>query len=263
MIIALADKIIRKINKIGGKNKEPKARFSNIYEHLYQTYAESASPLTSVGAGDFNLIGQIEKAILELEGLRSDSTLVDFGCGVGRLALQVIPELTFGKYLGLDISTTMLDNAARLVKEKCGNSQCNISWVHQNGYSFNIPDKSVDIICAFSVFTHIEHEDVFRYLVEAKKIMKDDGIFIFSCLPIKLKQSKEIFLGEAALDFETRWSKVRNVVTSIELMDSISSMAGWEVVKWIPADKPSIFVDGNIKPLSLGQSVCVLKIKNE
>ena len=120
MIIALADKIIRKINKIGGKNKEPKARFSNIYEHLYQTYAESASPLTSVGAGDFNLIGQIEKAILELEGLRSDSTLVDFGCGVGRLALQVIPELTFGKYLGLDISTTMPACAKASRKTICG-----------------------------------------------------------------------------------------------------------------------------------------------
>ena len=231
----------------------------DTYEKLYEKHAEVEGTFSSVGAGDFEHVGKIEKSIMQTEGLKPDSTLLDFGCGVGRLAVHIIPELSKGRYIGVDISKTMLENANRLVNERCKDIKCEIKWIQQQGYSFNVPEKSVDLICAFSVFTHMEHEDAFKYLVEAKKIIKDGGKFIFSCLPIHLDNSKAIFFGEAAFDFGARWSKVRSFVTSIEMMENIARMAKWEVMKWIPAETPSVFIDGSVGPYSLGQSVCVLK----
>ena len=70
---------------------------------------EAVAPHLSIGNGDYELIGRIELGLLLMEGLRPDSTLVDFGCGTGRLAVHVIPRLQRGgRYIGIDISETML-----------------------------------------------------------------------------------------------------------------------------------------------------------
>jgi len=245
--------------KFGKKAEAEKMMTEDTYEKLYQKHAESEPFETSIGAGDFEIAGKMERAILLSEGLKPDSTLLDFGCGVGRLALQVIPELSRGKYIGTDISITMLNNANKLVSQTLNNENCRIEWIHQKSYSFNVPERSVDMICAFSVFTHMEHEDAYNYLISSKNIVKNGGKFIFSCLPIDLGYSKHIFVNEARLGFETRWSKVRNVVTSIELMENIARMAGWEIVKWLPGDTPNVYIDENVEPYSFGQSVCVLQ----
>lgn len=254
--MSITRRIIRKARRIlsSGVKLDNKT-----YEKLYQAHALTTPAEISIGAGDFQMIGELEKAILRMEGLKTDSALFDFGCGVGRLAIQVIPEMQKGKYYGSDISTAMLENAGRFIKEKLGNTKCQVKFLKQTGYDFKIPPQSIDIICAFSVFTHMEHEDAFKYLQAAKKIVKVNGKFIFSCLPIHLDLSKKIFKEEASLNFKTRWSKIRNITTSIELMESISHMAGWRVQKWFHAEKPNIYLAGNEKPFSLGQSVCVLQ----
>ena len=134
--------------------------------------------------------------MLQMEGLKPDSTLVDFGCGTGRLAVHVIPWLqNGGRYIGIDISETMLAHAKELVGKK---STMACSWVefpHQTTPVFPLPDKSIDLICAFSVFTHMEHENTFLYLRDGRRIIKDHGKFIYSCWPMDLAHSREFFCG--------------------------------------------------------------------
>ena len=229
------------------------------YEALYEAHARRHPPTLSIGGGDYESMGLTMLGVLLMEGLKPDVTLVDFGCGTGRLAVHAIPWFkTGGRYIGFDISKTMLAHARTLVGEKIPWPLCSVEFVHQTTPNFPLPDKSVDMVCAFSVFTHMEHEDTYRYLRGVRRIIKDDGRFIYSCLPMDLAGSREIFLHQASLDAVGRWAEVRNVTTSRELMDAIARMAGWEPIRWYPGDQPNIQLPYSSEIKWLGQSICVL-----
>src|SRR5687768_3992335 len=86
---------------------------NNTYESLYETHAQQVESDHVIGQGDFDLIGRTELGVLLMEGLKPEHTLVDLGCGVGRLAVHVIPNLVGGSYVGIDISQTMLTRAKK------------------------------------------------------------------------------------------------------------------------------------------------------
>lgn len=219
---------------------------SDLYETLYETHVQSEGDETAVG--DLAL-GPIELEILQEHGLKPDDALVDLGCGIGRLACVVVPWLNEqGSYIGTDVSPTMLVRAQRRLKEAVPEPACPVTFTKQEGNSFPLEADSVDMVCAFSVFTHIEHEDAYALLSDARRIIRPDGRFVFSCLPMGLRDARYHFWSSAQMDVTQRWSTVRNVTTSIDLMDTISAMAGWEPESW---------TDGN--PDRFGQSVCSLK----
>jgi hypothetical protein len=115
------------------------------------------------------------------------------------------------------------------------------------------------MVAAFSVFTHLEHEDSYRYLVDARRVVRPGGTFVFSCLTMDLDLSCDVFSTSASLPFEARWQAVRNVTTSYELMDAISQLAGWRVERWIRGGDAEVPVHGQPGvELALGQSICVL-----
>ncbi len=229
------------------------------YEALYETVARRLPPTVCIGVGDYEEAGLIMLGVLLMEGLKPDVTLVDLGCGTGRLAVQAIPWLkTGGRYIGIDISKTMLAHARKLIDEKVPSPLCSIELLHQTTPSFSLPDKTVDMVCAFSVFTHMEHEDSFRYLQGARRIIKDNGRFIYSCLTMDLPLSRENFLQQAGLDVVERWADIRNVTTSRELMATIAGMAGWETVRWYHGDQLNIQLPNSSEFRALGQSICVL-----
>lgn len=234
----------------------------NTYESLYEGLAVACSADEAVGEGTYEVVGQVELDVLKMEGLQPGDTLLDFGCGNGRLAVHAIPFLVGGQYIGTDISQTFLVRARDRIRQTTPDPPCRVSWVQQSTPHFPMEDRSVDQICAFSVFTHLEHEDSYRYLVDALRVVRPGGKFVFSCLPITLEASKPIFLAEAGLNLTTRWSKVRNVVTSVDFMSEIARLAGWKVVRWYAGDV------GNIKSRAgemraLGQSTCVLEAPDQ
>lgn len=230
------------------------------YEALYGNVAALAlSDEDLVGPGDFDRVGAIELAILREAGLEPQHVLVDLGCGAGRLALHAVLFLDRGEYVGIDLSRHALRRAAANLARVQPQPLCRVRWVHNVETSFPLGDRVADLICAFSVFTHIEHEDTYRYLADAARLVRSGGRFVFSCLPLDLEVSRQVFLESAALPLRQRWRRVRNVTTSRDLMDVISSLAGWRVVDWYVGDEALWSIDGSAAPAMLGQSVCVLE----
>ena len=230
----------------------------NLYEALYEAHAQALSGEEAVGGGDFHLIGGIELGALLMAGLRPNDTVVDFGCGTGRLARQLIPRLAGGHYIGIDIAPTMLVRAEHRVRSTIPQAPCQVTWIRQDTTTFPLRAESVDMICAFSVFTHIEHEDTYRYLKDAARIVRPGGRFVFSCLPMDLVAAQHIFLQSAGNDFRERWRQVRNVTTSVDLMTAIAQLAGWTPTHWYAGDRPTIQLPETGEFHGLGQSICVL-----
>lgn len=234
-------------------------RSTRNYEALYETQAQEMPPETSIGDGDYAKVGRLEMALLFGEGLKPGDTLVDFGCGTGRLALQIIPKLIGGQYIGIDISKTMIAHARQSVNGSIPHPPCAVDFRQQSNERFDVAPNSADMVCAFSVFTHMEHEDNYRYLRAIREIVKEDGMFIFSCLPMELELSKFIFRAQAQLDPVTRWAGVRNVTTTRQFMEELAVMAGWRVVRWLAGDEQNLRDPETGQMCGLGQSACVLR----
>lgn len=229
----------------------------DIYETLYEAHAHRYPDQEVVGAGAFELIGRQELAFAQLAGLKPTGTLVDLGCGIGRMASHAIPYLAGGRYIGTDVAPSMLTRAQARLDTVTADSSCAVSWEKQVGTVFELPDESVDVFCAYSVFTHIEHEDTYNFLKDARRAVRPGGCFVFSCLPMELFASRDIFTASAAMDHASRWNTVRNVTTSVDYMDQISRLAEWEVRKWFRGDEANLSIDGEV--YAFGQSVCILE----
>jgi SAM-dependent methyltransferase len=215
------------------------------YREQYDEQARNNTASEVIGDGGYDAIGRMQLDLLIRRGLQPGHTLVDFGCGNGRLARHAVPYLDRGTYIGLDHCQAFLDRA----RASLGGPPDR--WRLQTGFEF--PPLAADRLCAFSVFTHMEHEDAYRYLRAARSAVKPGGKLVFSCLPLDQPLARDLFRAEAAETLVQRWSRVRNVCTSRETMTHIAEMAGWHVESWLDGDEPS-FAAGAV----FGQSAATL-----
>jgi ubiquinone/menaquinone biosynthesis C-methylase UbiE len=107
--------------------------------------------------GDFDAIGGIELALLRVYGLGSDGYLIDVGCGSGRLAKPLSAYLR-GRFSGFDLVSDLVEYARETVRPP--------DWRFETISHISIPepDGCADMVCFFSVFTHLLHEHSYRYL---------------------------------------------------------------------------------------------------
>ena len=124
--------------------------------------------------------------------LRSNSRVLDIGSGLGRKTLS-LPEYlgNEGRYIGVDIVREGVDWCNANISAK----HPNFIFLHLNVYNsrynrratvkaanfqFPFSDQSIDLIVAWSVFTHMYPEDIKNYLREASRMLEPDGRCLFS-----------------------------------------------------------------------------------
>lgn len=129
-----------------------------------------------VGGGDPGFVIQNTRDILLRHGnVREGMRVFEIGCGCGRAALAVYPELSRkGYYLGIDMIPNLIDFARREISSRSDNFDFNAVYVDNplyNNYIKNeldhlyidegVIDSSgqFDLVMAFSVFTHISVDD--------------------------------------------------------------------------------------------------------
>jgi SAM-dependent methyltransferase len=106
----------------------------------------------------------------------SDHSVVEIGCGVGRLTRAIAPEV--GRCVCLDISERMLTLAR-------GANLSNVEFQKAEGFTLpGIRDKSVDLALAYCVFQHLPSHDALRsYLDEMCRVVKPRGLVAFTLPP--------------------------------------------------------------------------------
>lgn len=234
------------------------------YAKFYDKHAIENPTDLVIGSGDYDVIGELMLSAIKMVGLKSDSTLLDFGCGTGRLALKAIPFLSNGHYIGLEISKPILERAKNRVKnhafDKKSHKSAVVNWLLQKDSNLiGLKSDSIDYISAFSVFTHLEHEDIYCYLKSFHRIAKDHCKLVASFLLMEENHTaRTVFLESAKLNFKERHKQVLNIATTKSFIDEIAVLAGWNIKEWIRHDEPK-FSSPNNPDMGLGQAVAIFE----
>jgi SAM-dependent methyltransferase len=208
--------------------------------------------------GNFKPFGVLQRNLLMQYGLKPESSLVDVGCGSGRLAyaLRDLPQL---KYLGTDVAQELLDHAGKIVERP------DWGFVRSTDLTIPVSDGSQDFVCAFSVFTHLLHAETYVYLEEIKRVLKPAGRLVFSFLEFAVPAHWAVFEKSVA---DVREPNVLSQFIETSVLQKWCDHLRLKVVAFHPGSEmhivlpePVTMEDGSIltDKASMGQSVCVLE----
>jgi SAM-dependent methyltransferase len=160
--------------------------------------------------------------------LQPDSfeTVLDFGCGCGRLARQLLQQRYRPKrYLGLDLHRGMIEWCVANLSP----FGSDFTFAHHDVYEmdfnpdsphrvlpFPCNDSEFTLAIALSVFTHLIEEQVGHYLRELRRILRPDGVayttwFVFdkSLFPMMQEEQNALYINPInptnAAIFDRNW----------------------------------------------------------
>ncbi|HEY2051884.1 MAG TPA: class I SAM-dependent methyltransferase [Caulobacteraceae bacterium] len=162
-----------------------------------------------VGGGDPRVVARINSQIIMTNlGGKLPSRVLDFGCGVGRVALGMIER--FGQDLHID-GTDIVPEMIVLCENEINARFKNASFFclasdntlyekygtesaprHAEDQFFASKEANYDLIYAFSVFTHLEKSQIERYLRIFRRMIAPSGRIIFSCFLLEAQSRKMI-----------------------------------------------------------------------
>jgi SAM-dependent methyltransferase len=194
--------------------------------------------------GDFERVGRVEAAQLAHYGLPADGYLIDVGCGSGRLAKPLSAHLK--DYLGVDLVPDLVAHARKIANRP--------EWRFQVIDHIEIPeaDGAADMVCFFSVMTHLLHEQTYWYLEECRRVLKPGGKVVFSFLEYGEPWHWATFM-------QTLEGEKRGTNTHLNVCIDRAAIPIWAehlgfAVEDIRGAREEIVPEGH-----LGQSLCVLR----
>lgn len=202
---------------------------------LIAAYQPDQAMSLAVG-GHYDTLGALEADILMGLGLKDGNAIFDLGCGSGRLSSELSRRYASLVYTGTDVVEQLLAYARTRAP--------GYRFIRHTDLSLPVASASLDFFVAFSVFTHLFHEESYLYLEDAKRALKPGGTIAFSFL----EAAKHWSLFESAL--AGKRSKSAGPLTMFIERPMIDT--------W--AERLSMSVTYDPLP-SLGQSVAVLRAR--
>lgn len=141
---------------------------AEVRAHAYLMVDESVSEEQLVTRGQF-----AANALIKGLSLGPEDTVLDIGCGVARIGKEIVGGVK--RWIGVDVSENMLAIARDRLR-----GHDNVTLAPVSGADLKpIADASVDKAYCHAVFIHMDKEDFYSYLVEARRVMRPDGLFYF------------------------------------------------------------------------------------
>ncbi|MBU0715764.1 MAG: class I SAM-dependent methyltransferase [Verrucomicrobia bacterium] len=236
--------------------------YNRLAHNLRKQHDQNQAMSLGVG-GNFDTVGILERELLIQHGLKPNDYLIDVGCGSGRLSKPLAQYLS-GKYLGVDVVADFIQHARKITDRP--------DWKFEVTKGINIPEKDgqADMVCFFSVFTHLLHEQSYWYLHEAKRVLKQNGKIFFSFLEFKIPDQWVVFESTFQKAYESHpliifMSRDAIEAWAYHLELEIASIIDGNIPH-IPIPHPLKFENGSVvektaKLGPIGQSVCILAKK--
>jgi SAM-dependent methyltransferase len=167
-----------------------------------------------IGAGDFEKIGRdFKKHFIEVGNLQPSDTVLDVGCGIGRMAIPLTDYLSKeGEYWGFDIVKQGIEWCQKRISPKFHNFHFMHSDIYNKEYNpkgkiqarefkFPFEDQFFDFIFLTSVFTHMLPADMENYVAEIARVLKAGGRCMMTFFLLNEESRNLIYAGTSTLDF--------------------------------------------------------------
>lgn len=191
--------------------------FSDAWDSLSGNREELIPPkrMIFIGGAAYKEIGDEFFAHFKTHGkLRPTDTVLDVGCGIGRMARPLTGYLSGGKYEGVDIDRNGINWCVNNITKRFPNFKFQVADIfnkHYNPggnskaseYRFPFADDTFDFVFLTSVFTHMFPEDVENYLREISRVMKKGGRCLVTYFIFNRESSDLIGAGRSKIDFKS------------------------------------------------------------
>lgn len=117
-------------------------------------------------------------------GVSPDQTILDIGCGYGRLTIPCLKWQSGGRYIGTEISSRRLELAREWIeREHLGDKNFQLICEKDNSLSF-LRDRSVDAAFVMSVFNHMPDRELDELLAGLGRVVRPGGkLFSYYLVP--------------------------------------------------------------------------------
>lgn len=144
----------------------------------------------------------------KLGGLKPHERVLDAGCGLGRMAVPLMPYLKDpGSYDGFDISPEGIAWCQQHITSRKPNFRFQVADIRNtqynpngnqkaNEYRFPYDDQSFDLVFMASVFTHLMPDEIQQYLSETSRVLKTNGRCVISYFLLNDASVKRIAAGK-------------------------------------------------------------------
>jgi SAM-dependent methyltransferase len=143
--------------------------------------------------------------------LTAADTVLDIGCGAGRVGVHVVPRCR--TWIGADVSRQMLAHAQQAL-----GGAANVELVHLTGDGLPASlDGRVDVVYCTTVFMHLEEWDRYRYVQGAFRALKPGGRLYVDSFSLLSPDGWALFEQMAALPPKERPPHISKASTPQEL----------------------------------------------
>jgi ubiquinone/menaquinone biosynthesis C-methylase UbiE len=164
---------------------------ADLIDRVLRQRGEMVPPKSKMFVGsvdDFESSGErLRLRLVDLADLAPSSSVLDIGCGIGRLAGALTSYLSRdGSYKGMDIVPSGIEWCDEHIASNYPNFEFTLADVFNkeyqpNGrlraceYRFPYADETFDLVVLASVFTHMLPVDMEHYIAEISRVLKQSG----------------------------------------------------------------------------------------
>lgn len=195
--------------------------------------------------GDYERVGKMARDIVLYAGAKDGMSVLDFGCGSGRVAHFLSQSIMPSRYLGTDVVQSLLDYAVTKTPD-------HFEFVKHHALDIPTEDEAFDIAYAFSVFTHLLQTEIFLYAKDIARTLKPGGRFVFSFL--EMRDNWQIF-EDSAMHQRSGTLAHLNMFLERAQISLMAKHIGFDIVELIDA------YDARWNGQHLGQSLAILSKK--
>lgn len=105
--------------------------------------------------------------------IKAGDTILEIGCGIGRLLDCMLKDRLFKNIIGIDISSEMIQQARRRLAD-----WPNLKLIETDGYNIPLGDNSIDFAFSYLVFQHFKTKEMIESnFREVFRVLKPKGLF--------------------------------------------------------------------------------------
>lgn len=187
---------------------------ADIMHGLFSSAETLAPPrrLIYTGRGDFLRTGELFlQDFISKNVIQKNSSVLDIGSGIGRIAIPLTDFLKEGRYEGFDIMKPGIEWCQKNITSRypqfnftqvsLSNDLYRNSGESASQFVFPYANESFDLAIATSVFTHMVPEEVIQYMNEIHRVLKSGGHAYLTFFVLNENSKAQMIRGKNEFNF--------------------------------------------------------------